>query len=175
MIKLYRIHGELRSGEFGVITCGKWTPSPQKEVKVAIKMINSNVSDKEKLKFLQEAAIICQFDHENVIKLYGVVTETPIMIVLEYMSRGDLRNLLLKLQSSLVTILYAVHIRRIFILIYHNREIHPKLPLVLLKFCQEIAAGMTYLSGKRFIHRDLAARNILVSETATCKVQLLII
>ena len=45
---------------------------------------------------------MCQFDHENVIKLYGVVTETPRMIVLEYMSRGDLRNLLLTLQSSLV-------------------------------------------------------------------------
>ena len=45
---------------------------------------------------------MCQFDHENVIKLYGVVTETPRMIVLEYMSRGYLRNLLLMLQSSLV-------------------------------------------------------------------------
>ena len=45
---------------------------------------------------------MCQFDHENVIKLYGVVTETPIMIVLEYMSRGDLRSVLLKLQSVLV-------------------------------------------------------------------------
>ena len=37
-------------------------------------------------------------------------------------------------------------------------------------FCQEIAAGMLYLSAKNFIHRDLAARNILVSEKATCKV-----
>ena len=37
-------------------------------------------------------------------------------------------------------------------------------------FCQEIAAGMLYLSAKSFIHRDLAARNILVSEKATCKV-----
>ena len=46
---------------------------------------------------------MCQFDHENVIKLYGVVTEAPRMIVLEYMSRGDLRNVLLKLQTLLVT------------------------------------------------------------------------
>ena len=44
------------------------------------------------------------------------------------------------------------------------------LPIVLLKFCQEIAAGMAYLSSKHFVHRDLAARNILVSEKATCKV-----
>ena len=47
---------------------------------------------------------------------------------------------------------------------------HAKLPLILLKFCKEIAAGMTYLSGKQFVHRDLAARNILVSEKIVCKV-----
>ena len=48
---------------------------------------------------------------------------------------------------------------------------HAKLPLILLKFCKEIAAGMTYLSGKQFVHRDLAARNILVSEKIVCKVR----
>ena len=45
---------------------------------------------------------MCQFDHKNVIKLYGVVTEAPRMIVLEYMSRGGLRNLLLQIKSLLV-------------------------------------------------------------------------
>ena len=49
---------------------------------------------------------------------------------------------------------------------------HTKLPLILLKFCYEIAAGMTYLSGKQFVHRDLAARNILVSENIVCKVHI---
>ena len=79
-----------------------YAPSPHKEVEVAIKTLNSDASDKDRLRFIQEAAIMCQFDHENVIKLYGVVTETPRMIVLEYMSHGGLINLLLKLQSSLV-------------------------------------------------------------------------
>jgi len=45
-----------------------------------------------------------------------------------------------------------------------------KMPILLLKFCQQIAAGMTYLSGKQFVHRDLAARNILVSQYYICKV-----
>ena len=62
-------------------------------------MLNTDASDKDKLRFLQEAAIMCQFDHQNVIKLHGVVTEAPIMIVLEYVARGDLKEFLMNLQS----------------------------------------------------------------------------
>ena len=108
-VSIHRVHGELGSGEFGVVTCGKWTSSKEAEIEVAIKMLNPNASDKDRLRFIQEAAIMCQFDHKNVVKLYGVVTESPRMIVLEYMSRGDLRNLLLKLKSLLVTISLSWH------------------------------------------------------------------
>ena len=52
-------------------------------------------------------------------------------------------------------------------------NVHAQLPLLLLKFCQDIVAGLTYLNGKQFVHRDLATRNILVSESVTCKVVLL--
>ena len=40
----------------------------------------------------------------------------------------------------------------------------------LLRFCQEIADGMRYLSQKGFIHRDLAARNVLLTADMKCKV-----
>ena len=101
-----RILEELGTGEFGVVTHAKWTPSSNQDVEVAIKTLNNNASDKDRLRFLQEAAIMCQFDHHNVIKLHGVVTEVPIMIVLEYMSRGDLRNLLIKLRFEIFIITY---------------------------------------------------------------------
>ena len=89
----------LGSGEFGVVTHGVLT-NVNGEFEVAVKQLSNDVNDKDKLRFLQEAAIMCQFDHDNVIKLYGVVTEAPVMIVLEYMSRGDLRNFLHTMQPS---------------------------------------------------------------------------
>ena len=77
-----------------------WKSSADKEIEVALKTVNTSVNEKERVRFLQEAAIMCQFDHQNVIRLYGVVTEDPVMIVLEYMSRGDLSNLLTELRPS---------------------------------------------------------------------------
>ncbi|XP_065899211.1 uncharacterized protein [Dysidea avara] len=154
--KLYhediKVSEEIGTGEFGIVGRAIWKPSSHKKVEVAVKTLNANVSTKDRVRFLQEAAIMCQFDHENVVKLHGVVTDEPVMIVLEYVSRGDLRNLLIQLQSS-------------------SRDSVPaKLPLLLLKFCQDIAAGMAYLSGKQFVHRDLAAKNVLVSDSVTCKI-----
>jgi len=48
------------------------------------------------------------------------------------------------------------------------------LPETLLRFCQQIALGMQYLSSKHFIHRDLAARNVLVTKDHICKVWIFI-
>ena len=86
----------LGSGEFGKVAHALL----HENTEVAVKTLNNNSNDKDKLRFLQEAAIMCQFDHQNVIKLYGVVTEAPIMIALEYMSRGNLRELLIDLQPE---------------------------------------------------------------------------
>jgi len=96
----HRVGKELGSGEFGIVAHAMWKPSSGKKVEVAVKTLNENVSTKDRVRFLQEAAIMCQFDHQNVIKLHGVVTDEPVMIVLEYVSRGDLRNLLIQLQPS---------------------------------------------------------------------------
>ena len=98
MLTFDRTLEELGSGEFGVVTRDMLT-STTGDVEIAVKMLNTGVSDNNKLKFLQEAAIMCQFDHQNVIKLHGVVTEAPIMIVLEYVARGDLKEFLMNLQS----------------------------------------------------------------------------
>ena len=70
-------------------------------VQVAVKTLNSQCSESDRVKFLREAAIMGQFVHNNVVQLHGVVTEEEnMMIVLEYMPKGDLQKLLLGLQSK---------------------------------------------------------------------------
>ncbi len=41
---------------------------------VAVKTLQPGISEEDKVKFLQEAAIMGQFLHPNVVKLHGVVT-----------------------------------------------------------------------------------------------------
>ena len=48
----------------------------------------------------------------------------------------------------------------------------PALPVTLLKFCHQVAEGLSYLAGKSFVHRDIAARNILLDKKLNCKVRL---
>ncbi len=52
---------------------GTWK-SPQGAVDVAVKLLPAMSSQVDKVKFLQEAAIMGQFRHPNVVKLYGVIT-----------------------------------------------------------------------------------------------------
>ncbi len=50
---------------------------------VAVKTLNEGMDEGDKVKFLQEAAIMGQFLHPNVVKLYGVVTVgEPVSIII---------------------------------------------------------------------------------------------
>ena len=82
-----------------MVNLGSWSNGSTDPVQVAVKTLNSECSESDIVKFLREAAIMGQFAHNNVVKLYGVVTEEEnMMIVLEYMPNGDLRDLLINLK-----------------------------------------------------------------------------
>lgn len=52
---------------------GSWSTS-EGRVAVAMKTLKGEAGYDEKIKFLQEAAIMGQFNHPNIIKLHGVIT-----------------------------------------------------------------------------------------------------
>lgn len=71
---LYRLMKRIGSGHFGTVSKGVWYGGGVSEpVDVAIKTVK-NTTELEKIKLLQEAAIMGQFAHTNVVRLHGVVT-----------------------------------------------------------------------------------------------------
>ena len=50
------------------------TPRSSPGVEVAVKSVEGNLTEEERVKFLQEAAIMGQFRHPNVIRIGGVIT-----------------------------------------------------------------------------------------------------
>ncbi len=64
---------KLGEGEFGEVFKGEWT-TPTTTLPVALKTLKSSASEEERLKLLQEAAIMGQFIHPHIVRLYGVVT-----------------------------------------------------------------------------------------------------
>ena len=83
-----------------MVYLGLWSNGSADPVQVAVKTLNSQCSESDRVKFLREAAIMGQFVHNNVVQLHGVVTEEEnMMIVLEYIPKGDLHAYLSDIRS----------------------------------------------------------------------------
>ncbi len=63
----------LGAGQFGSVDAGIWKKEYQ-DIPVALKTLKKGSSEKDKVKFLQEAVIMAQFRHPNVVTLFGIVT-----------------------------------------------------------------------------------------------------
>jgi proto-oncogene tyrosine-protein kinase ROS len=71
---LCRLGGLLGSGQFGVVYKGLLEIGSE-NVDVAVKTLKEGSGEEDRVKFLQEAAIMGQFKHHNVVTTYGVVTQ----------------------------------------------------------------------------------------------------
>uniref|UniRef100_A0A8C3CZ35 non-specific protein-tyrosine kinase n=1 Tax=Cairina moschata TaxID=8855 RepID=A0A8C3CZ35_CAIMO len=112
--------------------------------RVAIKTLKPGTMSPEA--FLQEAQVMKKLRHEKLVQLYAVVSEEPIYIVTEYMSKGSLLDFLKGEMGKYL-----------------------RLPQ-LVDMAAQIASGMAYVERMNYVHRDLRAANILVGENLVCKV-----
>ena len=72
---LFSVFNELGSGEFGVVRRGVWSVGGE-EREVAVKSLADGSTEEKRIQFLQEAAIMGQFKHPNVITLHGVLLQS---------------------------------------------------------------------------------------------------
>ena len=73
------------SGRFGVVYHGLQTvtgvDSEGGVKEVAVKTMENGASEEDRIKFLQEAAIMGQFNNPYIVKIYGVLTSSqPVRI-----------------------------------------------------------------------------------------------
>ena len=84
-----RLKDHLGSGEFGTVHRGLWTVrsddgvrlETKKAMEVAVKSIKQTASDEMRVKFLQEAAIMGQFKHPNILQVLGIVFQDPVSLL----------------------------------------------------------------------------------------------
>ena len=69
-----RLGAKLGSGQFGTVYNGVLQSPSRGDVDVAVKTLKEGSGEEDRVKFLQEAAIMGQFKHPNVVTMYGVVT-----------------------------------------------------------------------------------------------------
>lgn len=85
----------LPTGEFGEVCRGRLKAPGKKESCVAIKTLKGGYTERQRREFLSEASIMGQFEHPNIIRLEGVVTNSmPVMILTEFMENGALDSFL---------------------------------------------------------------------------------
>lgn len=132
------------------ITKGTFCVASWRGTQVAVKVLPDHlIMDEEKIEaFRDELALLQQLRHPNVVQFLGAVTQSnPMMIITEYLPKGDLCAFLERkgaLKSSIA-----------------------------VKFALDIARGMNYLHQHKpeaIIHRDLEPSNILRDDSGHLKV-----
>uniref|UniRef100_A0A0N5BIG0 Tyrosine-protein kinase n=1 Tax=Strongyloides papillosus TaxID=174720 RepID=A0A0N5BIG0_STREA len=138
------IKQKIGEGAFGEVSEAVMRRIDGSFIKVACKNLKGFATKADREEFMKEFRFMNQFEHENIVKIYGVTLHSnPILMVLEMCYGGSLKSYLKS------TPLPYKH---------------------LTKYCTDAARGLCYLSTRDVIHRDIAARNCLLGGNDEVKI-----
>lgn len=129
---------EIGSGSFGVVYRGEWRKTP-----VAIKELRGNLQEDALIEFKNEVSIMEKLHSERLVRLYGVCLSPKYHLVMEYMSGGNLYNLLRGSKTLEWKICYQI--------------------------VMDIACGLLFLHKENVLHRDIKSLNVLLDENFRAK------
>uniref|UniRef100_A0A4W5MN94 Fibroblast growth factor receptor n=1 Tax=Hucho hucho TaxID=62062 RepID=A0A4W5MN94_9TELE len=135
---------------------------PKEAITVAVKMLKDDATEKDLSDLVSEMEMMKMIGkHKNIINLLGACTqEGPLYVIVEYASKGNLREYLRARRPPGMEYSYDI-----------NRCSDEQLAFKDLVSCTyQVARGMEYLASQKCIHRDLAARNVLVTESNFMKI-----
>ncbi|MCI0712538.1 MAG: protein kinase [Chloroflexi bacterium] len=137
----YRIDSRIGSGGMGTVYSGLDTLTQHK---VAIKHLRPELAQYDFIeRFKREGEALRELDHPNIVKLLDTATEdNNYYLILEYVSGGDLNNLIRHEQLSTERI---------------------------LKLAIDIADALTRAHKLQIIHRDLKPANVLITQDGTLR------
>jgi len=134
------LHNNIGMGSFGSVYVASW-----RYTKVAAKVLERSNEDMSIHEYRSELRSLSQTRHPNIVQFFGACTlDKPYIILIEYMSRGNLETN----RSSL------------------NKD-EKKAVLI------DIASGIAYLHNRMprcLIHRDLKPNNILLTVSGRAKI-----
>uniref|UniRef100_A0A8C5CQR7 Activated CDC42 kinase 1 n=1 Tax=Gadus morhua TaxID=8049 RepID=A0A8C5CQR7_GADMO len=142
------LYEKLGDGSFGVVKRAEWR-TPAGKLSVAVKCLKTDaLTQPDALDdFICEVNAMHCLDHQNLVRLYGVVLTQPMKMVTELAPLGSLLERLRCVRSQGAVLVHT-----------------------LCQYAVQVTCGMAYLEQRRFIHRDLAARNILLASAHLVKI-----
>ncbi len=128
----------LGSGSFSDVYLAKW-----RETFVVAKVMNQVCVEYKKDLILREIETMTKLHHPNIVQFLGYIDD-PFILVIEYIPRGDLMNLISKFYNS-----------------------------TKINIAKDILRGLIYMHNRKpypLVHRDIKTSNILLTESKGAKI-----